>query len=37
MEVALTADNPQFPTVTDLLEQAGGITTIADVRNVRVN
>jgi polysaccharide export outer membrane protein len=35
-EVALTADNPQFPTVTDLLEQAGGITTIADVRNVRV-
>jgi polysaccharide biosynthesis/export protein len=35
-EVALTVDNPQFPTVTDLLEQAGGITTIADVRNVRV-
>ena len=35
-EVSLTADNPQFPTVTDLLEQAGGITTIADVRNVRV-
>ena len=35
-EVALTPDNPQFPTVTDLLEQAGGITTIADVRNVRV-
>ena len=35
-EVAITADNPQFPTVTDLLEQAGGITTIADVRNVRV-
>ena len=35
-EVALTADNPQFPTVTDMLEQAGGITTIADVRNVRV-
>jgi polysaccharide biosynthesis/export protein len=35
-EVTLTADNPQFPTVTDLLEQAGGITTIADVRNVRV-
>ena len=35
-EVALTAENPQFPTVTDMLEQAGGITTIADVRNVRV-
>ncbi len=35
-EVALTADSPQFPTVTDMLEQAGGITTIADVRNVRV-
>ena len=35
-EVSLTANNPQFPTVTDLLEQAGGITTIADVRNVRV-
>ncbi|MEO1670973.1 MAG: polysaccharide biosynthesis/export family protein, partial [Cyanobacteria bacterium J06631_2] len=35
-EVALTPDNPQFPTVTDLLEQAGGITTIADVRNIRV-
>ena len=35
-EVALTVDSPQFPTVTDLLEQAGGITTIADVRNVRV-
>ena len=35
-EVALSAENPQFPSVTDLLEQAGGITTIADVRNVRV-
>ena len=35
-EVALTPENPQFPTVSDLLEQAGGITTIADVRNVRV-
>ena len=35
-EVVLSAENPQFPTVTDLLEQAGGITTIADVRNVRV-
>ncbi len=36
-EVALTPESPQFPTVTDLLEQAGGITTIADVRNVRVS
>lgn len=36
-EVALVADSPQFPTVTDMLEQAGGITTIADVRNVRVS
>ena len=35
-EVVLTADAPQFPTVTSLLTQAGGITTIADVRNVRV-
>ena len=35
-QVAITEDNPQFPTVTDLLEQAGGINTIADVRNVRV-
>ena len=35
-EVPLTADNPQFPTVTSLIRQAGGITTIADVRNVRV-
>ncbi|MCC0178372.1 SLBB domain-containing protein [Waterburya agarophytonicola K14] len=35
-EVALEADNPQFPSVTDIIQQAGGITTIADVRNVRV-
>ena len=35
-QVAITAEDPQFPTVTDLLEQAGGINTIADVRNVRV-
>jgi polysaccharide biosynthesis/export protein len=35
-EIALTTEEPQFPTVTSLLEQAGGITTIADVRNVRV-
>ncbi|MEL6440943.1 MAG: polysaccharide biosynthesis/export family protein [Cyanobacteria bacterium J06621_8] len=36
-EVTLDANSPQFPTVTDMLEQAGGITTIADVRNVRVS
>ena len=35
-EVALEAENPQFPSVTDMIQQAGGITTIADVRNVRV-
>lgn len=35
-EVALTAESPQFPSVTDMIQQAGGITTIADVRNVRV-
>lgn len=35
-QVAITPENPQFPTVTDLLVQAGGINTIADVRNVRV-
>ena len=35
-EVALEGENPQFPSVTDIIQQAGGITTIADVRNVRV-
>ena len=35
-QVAITGDQPQFPTVTDILQQAGGINTIADVRNVRV-
>ena len=35
-EVALEAASPNFPTVTDIIEDAGGITTIADVRNVRV-
>ena len=35
-EVALTPESLQFPSVTDILQQAGGITTIADVRNVRV-
>ncbi len=36
-EVSLAAESLQFPTVTDMLEQAGGITTIADVRSVRVS
>lgn len=35
-EVAITADNPQFPTVTSMIARAGGINTIADVRKVRV-
>jgi polysaccharide biosynthesis/export protein len=35
-EVTLTADSQKFPSVTDLIERAGGITTIADVRQVRV-
>ncbi len=35
-EVALDGASPQFPSVTDMIQQAGGITTIADVRNVRV-
>ena len=35
-EIALDAENPKFPTVTNIIQQAGGITTIADVRNVRV-
>jgi polysaccharide export outer membrane protein len=35
-EVTLTADSQKFPSVTDLIERAGGITTIADVRNVQV-
>ena len=35
-EVPITAENPQFPSVTGIIRQAGGITTIADVRNVRV-
>lgn len=35
-EVPLTGENQKFPTVTDMIEQAGGINTIADVRNVRV-
>ncbi len=35
-EISLSADNPKFPSVTNIIQQAGGITTIADVRNVRV-
>lgn len=35
-EVTLTADNLKFPSVTDLIERAGGITTLANVRNVQV-
>ncbi|WP_238569040.1 SLBB domain-containing protein [Xenococcus sp. PCC 7305] len=36
-EFQLTPTTPDFPTVTDMIEQAGGITTLADVRNVQVN
>lgn len=35
-EISLASGSPNFPTVTDIIEQAGGITTLADVRNVRV-
>ena len=35
-EVVPTGENQKFPTVTNLITQAGGINTIADVRNVRV-
>jgi polysaccharide export outer membrane protein len=35
-EFSLTAENKKFPSVTDMIEQAGGITTLADVRNVQV-
>ena len=35
-EIPLDPANPSFPSVTDIIERAGGITTIADVRNVRV-
>ncbi|MDJ0746540.1 MAG: SLBB domain-containing protein [Xenococcaceae cyanobacterium MO_167.B27] len=35
-EFALGSSNQKFPTVTDMIEQAGGITTLADVRNVKV-
>ena len=30
------AENQQFPTVTNLIEQAGGLTTTADVRQVQI-
>lgn len=36
-EFQLTPTTPNFPTVTDMIEQAGGITTLADVRSVQVN
>lgn len=35
-EVAVNGENPKFPTVTDMIQDAGGINTIADVRNVQV-
>ncbi|WP_041619636.1 SLBB domain-containing protein [Stanieria cyanosphaera] len=35
-EFALSTENNKFPSVTDMIEQAGGITTLADVRNVQV-
>ena len=35
-EVAPTGENQKFPTVTDLLTKAGGLTTMADVNNVRI-
>lgn len=35
-EFQLTPTTPDFPTVTDMIEQAGGITTLADVRNVQI-
>ena len=35
-EVALDGGRAKFPSVTNLIEQAGGITTLANVRNVQV-
>ncbi len=35
-EFALSSPNQKFPTVTDMIGKAGGITTLADVRNVQV-
>ncbi|MBE9169795.1 SLBB domain-containing protein [Pleurocapsales cyanobacterium LEGE 06147] len=30
------AENPQFPTAIDMIRQAGGITTLADIRNIQI-
>ena len=30
------AENPQFPTAVDMVRQAGGITTLADMRNIQI-
>lgn len=30
------AENPQFPTAIDMVRQAGGITTLADMRNIQI-
>lgn len=35
-QITLTAENQKFPSVTDMIAQAGGITTLANVRNVQV-
>lgn len=35
-EFDLSSPNQKFPTVTDIIEQAGGITTLADIRNVEI-
>lgn len=35
-EFSLSSPNQKFPTVTDMIGKAGGITTLADVRNVEV-
>ena len=35
-EFPLSEPGQEFPSVTDLIEKAGGITTLADVRNVQV-
>ena len=35
-EFALGSPNQKFPTVTNMIQQAGGITTLADVRNVQI-
>ena len=35
-EFALGSPNQKFPSVTDMIGKAGGITTLADVRNVEI-